>query len=160
MILEKEELWIKVRRKYSKWLELQSWKILIFSFLNLSVQILGEIFACAAESWNECKEWHSILNNKQFKSISAQKTFKNVILLLQLHWTNCGGNKIQLQKNWLQKLLLMSIIKSESICWTTLNYAYTVTFSSCKLLKANNFFHRFSLSAWLLFDLEKNFHTS
>lgn len=33
------------------------------------------------ESLNKCKEWHSILNSKEFKFISAQKTFNNVILL-------------------------------------------------------------------------------
>lgn len=51
---------------------------MIVLFQNLSLQILGEKFACVADSLNECKEWDSVLNIKQFKSISAQKTFKKV----------------------------------------------------------------------------------
>lgn len=42
----------------------------------LSLQILGEKFAWVADSLNECKEWHSVLNIKQFKSISAQKNIQ------------------------------------------------------------------------------------
>lgn len=49
---------------------------MIVLFQNLSLQILGEKFAWVADSLNECKEWHSVLNIKQFKSISAQK--KNI----------------------------------------------------------------------------------
>lgn len=52
---------------------------MIVLFKNLSLQILGEKFAWVADSLNECKEWHSVLDIKQFKSISAQKTFKKVI---------------------------------------------------------------------------------
>lgn len=37
-------------------------KNLIVLFQNLSLQILGEKFARAADSLNECKEWHSVLN--------------------------------------------------------------------------------------------------
>lgn len=51
-------------------------KKLIVLFQNLSLQILGEKFACVADSLNECKEWHSVLNIKQFKSISAQKNIQ------------------------------------------------------------------------------------
>lgn len=60
---------------------------MIVLFKKLSLQILGEKFARAADSLNECKEWHSVLNIKQFKSISAQKNIQkgNITSLIAMN---------------------------------------------------------------------------
>lgn len=49
---------------------------MIVLFQNLSLQILGEKFAWVADSLNECKEWHSVLNIKQLKVYQCTK--KNI----------------------------------------------------------------------------------